>query len=273
VIIFQINRQTCTKCGLCVLDCPVGVVTQKKGDYPDAHRLAEKFCIKCGHCVAVCPTGSFSHREMAVESCQPIIKDLLPDPEQVSHLIRSRRSIRTYLNKAVPRELITRAIETGRYAPTGHNDQDVNWLVVDTPEEMPHLTAIGAEWLRNMIKNQPEMSAIFDFPKMVREYEAGRDKVFREAPAVVMTYAGKDSPMANIDCICAMSYFDLAAQNLGLGCCWCGFSLIAATEFLPMIEYLKIPENQRIYGCLLVGYPRYQYQRFPERKSPHIGWL
>lgn len=117
------------------------------------------------------------------------------------------------------------------------------------------------------------MSAIFDFPKMVREYEAGHDKVFRKAPAVLFVYAPEKNQMANIDCISALSYFDLIAQNLGLGCCWCGFALIAATTFTPMIEYLRIPDKQRVYGCLLVGNPRYKYQRFPERKYPDIAWL
>jgi nitroreductase/NAD-dependent dihydropyrimidine dehydrogenase PreA subunit len=270
--IFQINRETCTKCGLCSLDCPVGVIIQNKGEFPEPCGSVERKCLRCGHCVAVCPTGSLSHREMPIENCPRLNRKLIPDLEQVTHLIRSRRSIRTYLDKPVQREVITQAIEIGRYAPTGHNDQAVKWLVIDTPQGMESLTSIGAEWMRWMIKNQPKMSALFDFPKMVKDYEGGHDKFFREAPAVVMTYAVKDSPVVNIDCVSAMAYFDLAAQNLGLGCCWAGFALIAANTFPPMVEFLKIPQNDRIYGCLMVGYPRYKYQRLPERKYPNISW-
>jgi nitroreductase/NAD-dependent dihydropyrimidine dehydrogenase PreA subunit len=270
--IIQINRDTCSKCGLCVTECPTGIIMQKPEDYPVPHRVADMMCIRCGHCVAVCPTGSLSHQEMPVENCPPFKKELIPDLEQVTHLMRTRRSVRVYQNLPVSREVLQKGIEIARYSPTGHNDQSVNWLIVDSPQEMKRLVDLGADWTRWIIKNQPEMSALFNFPKMLRDYENGHDKFLREAPVVIMTYAAKDSPMAVIDCVSAMTYFDLAAQDLGLGCCWCGFALIAANTFPPMMEFFHLPDNQRIYGCLMAGYPRYGYQRLPERKKPGIVW-
>jgi nitroreductase/NAD-dependent dihydropyrimidine dehydrogenase PreA subunit len=269
--ILTINPETCTKCGLCITDCPVGIIGSKNGDYPETHRLSEKECLRCGHCVAICPNGSLSHREMPVENCPPIKKELIPSTEQVTQLIRSRRSVRSFQNKVVPREVISRAIEIARYAPTGHNDQDVEWIVINSPPEMKQLTTIGADWLNWMIKNQPQVSAMFNFPRMVREYENGHDKLFREAPVVIMTHA-QESPISYINCIVAMSYFDLAAQNLGLGCCWCGFALMAANGFSPMKEYLKIPDSHWLYGCLLVGYQLNKYQRLPDRKAAKVTW-
>jgi nitroreductase/Pyruvate/2-oxoacid:ferredoxin oxidoreductase delta subunit len=270
--IFEINEQTCTKCGLCAADCPVNVIMQNNGGYPEPHKIAEGACLRCGHCVAICPSGSFSHREMPVETCPPVQKELLPNQEQLKQLIRSRRSIRSYLDKPVPRELLTQAIEIGRYGPTGHNNQTVNWLVIDNPIEVKRITALGFDWMGWVITNQARLASYFGFPQMVKDYENGVDKFLRNAPVVVMTHARKENSVANIDCVSAMAYFDLAARNLDLGCCWAGFLQIAATSFPPMIEALNIPENNRIYGSMMVGYQRYKYYRLPERQPPRITW-
>jgi nitroreductase/NAD-dependent dihydropyrimidine dehydrogenase PreA subunit len=270
--LFEINRKTCTKCGLCSTDCPAGLILQREDNFPEPLEHFERECIRCRHCIAICPTGSLNHSEMMAKDCPSIKPGLQPSLEQVTQLIRARRSVRNYQNKPVPREVITKAIEIARYSPTGHNDQDVNWLIIDSPHQRLKMSALGAEWLRFMIKNQPKMSALFNFPNMVKEFESGHDKVFRDAPAIIMTYSRKDSPMSTINCTCAMAYFDLAAQALGLGCCWCGFGLLTATTFPPMMEYLQIPSDQRFFGCILVGFPKYKYQRLPERKYPSILW-
>ena len=196
----------------------------------------------------------------------------MPNLEQISELMKSRRSIRVYQDKAVSRDLINRTISIARYAPTGHNAQGINWLVVDSPQEMKRLRAVGAEWMGWLLQNQPRLASYFGFPQMIKDYESGHDRFLRNAPAVVITFARKDNPVTNIDCIGALSYFDLASRGLGLGCCWAGFLQMAATSYPPMIQTFNIPENQQIYGSLMVGYPLYSYRRIPQRNSANITW-
>lgn len=52
-----INKQTCVKCGLCVMKCPRKAITKEDGQIPlvDANE-----CIGCGVCQAACPVKAIS---------------------------------------------------------------------------------------------------------------------------------------------------------------------------------------------------------------------
>ncbi|MEJ2047357.1 MAG: nitroreductase family protein [Dehalococcoidia bacterium] len=102
----------------------------QKGEYPAPTADAEEICIRCGHCVAVCPTASLSHREMSIEKCPPIQKELHLSITQCEQFLRARRSIRTYKEQSVPKNELLKLIHLARFAPTGHNSQSVEWLPV-----------------------------------------------------------------------------------------------------------------------------------------------
>lgn len=266
--ILEINKETCTKCGACAFVCGGMIIIPKESDYPRQVPGTDEFCMRCGHCVAVCPTGSMTHKEMTPEACPPIDKKLEVSFKQVSQLIKSRRSIREFQGKAVPRKEIERIIEVARFAPTGHNMQDVQWLVIDSPEELRRLTAIGIDWFRSMAEgNTPwalQMQAI------LKMHDMGINIFLRDAPVVVVACAEKNNPIAATDCAIALSYFDLAAKAAGLGCCWNGYFYFAAQSFPSMIKAVALPEGFTPYGALMVGYPKYKYQRIPARKPARI---
>jgi hypothetical protein len=37
-----------------------------------------------------------------------------------------------------------------------------------------------------------------------------------------------------------------------------------------MVKALALPKGFKIYGALMVGYPKYKYQRIPARKAARI---
>jgi nitroreductase/NAD-dependent dihydropyrimidine dehydrogenase PreA subunit len=264
--LLEVNKQTCTKCGICAAVCRS--IYFKKGSYPRRLPGSDEACIRCGHCVAICPTGSIIHREMPLEECRPVDKELEISFKQCTHLIKSRRSIREFQDKAVPKVEIERVIDVARYAPTGHNSQGVRWLVVNDRSYMRELAATGADWLRFTMKNNAQMAAMF--PMMLQALDAGTDVFLQGAPALVVAYAEKNNPVAATDCAIALAYFDLAAKSAGLGCCWAGFFYFAASSFPPMIEALALPKGFTPYGALMVGHPKYKYQRIPARKTARI---
>ncbi len=145
--------------------------------------------MRCGHCVGVCPTGSIIHKEMPLEQCPPIDKKLEASFKQVYQLIKSRRSIREFQDKTVPRELISQIIDTARYAPTGHNAQDVQWLVIDNREELHKLTAIGVDWFRSMADSN--MPWAQEMQSILRMHNLGINIFLRDAPTLVVAFAEK----------------------------------------------------------------------------------
>jgi nitroreductase/Pyruvate/2-oxoacid:ferredoxin oxidoreductase delta subunit len=270
--IIQVNEETCTQCGICATVCPGGLIDFQAHEYPKPTASAELACIRYGHCVAVCQPGSLTHREMPVEQCPPLPDGLQITPEQCEHLLKSRRSIRVYQDKAVPRDVIVRLIEIARYAPTGHNVQNVEWLVIDNRNEMRRLEDIGLDWLHWTMENQPQMALALDMERILKHEEEAKNVFLRDAPVLIVAHAAKGSPMSLINCTIALTYLELAARGMGLGCCWAGFIYFMANSFTPMKEALALPEDNSACGCMMLGYPRYSYHRLPLRKQPCITW-
>jgi nitroreductase/NAD-dependent dihydropyrimidine dehydrogenase PreA subunit len=270
--LFEINQQTCNQDGICAAVCPAGIIDFQKSAYPKPIAGAEKVCIRCGHCVAVCPTGSLTHRDMVVEQCPPIQKAFHLTPEHCEHFLRSRRSIRAYKKKSVSRDHLVRLIDIARYAPSGHNAQCVEWLVLSNGDELRNLAGLIADWMRWMIGNMPEIALSMHMDRALKRWEDGKDIFLRDAPVVIVTHAREDNRTAPAACTIALTYFDLVAASMGLGCCWAGYFNAAATTFPPMMAALSLPEDHRCFGAMMVGYPKFDYHRLPLRKPPGVTW-
>ena len=270
--LFEVNTQTCNRDGICAAICPTSIIEMQKGEYPVPTAEAEELCIRCGHCVAVCPTASFSHRVMSMEKCPPIQKELHLSTAQCEQFLRARRSIRIYKEQSVPKDKLLKLIELARYAPTGHNSMSVEWLVLGNRDELKHLAGITVEWMRWMLDNMFEIASSLHMDRTIRRWEEGKDVILRDAPVVIVAHAAKDDLMAPTSSTIALSYLELAATSMGLGCCWAGYFHAAATTFPPMMEALPLPEGHQCMGSMMVGYPKLNYHRLPTRKPPKITW-
>jgi nitroreductase/NAD-dependent dihydropyrimidine dehydrogenase PreA subunit len=270
--IIQVNQDSCIKCGTCAANCPRRLIDFSPKEFPKQGILAESICTKCGHCVIVCPTGSLIHREMPVETCSPLKEELKISAEQCEYLLRGRRSIRVFKNQPVPRDVIVRLIEIARYAPTGHNRQDVEWSIIDDKEKLDSLEEIGLDWMRWMIKNQPPQASTFDMEVMLKQAEIEKSRLLRGAPVLIITHAPTDSPMGAASCTIALTFLDLIAKSQGLGCCWGGMISLSVNAFPPMRDALPVPEGQKAFGYMMLGYPKFTYRKLPFRKPPVITW-
>ncbi len=271
--LIHVNSDTCNRDGICVAECPMKILVLKdRESVPEPVRGAEALCIDCGHCVAVCPTGALSHRSMSPDQCPPVRKEWLLSPEQAEYFLRSRRSIRTYRKKPVDREILRRLISMAAYAPSGHNLQPVRWQVVYETDELRRLTGMVADWMRYLIKEQPDFAREMHMDMVVAGYELGMDVICRGAPHLVIAHAPASDLTAQASCTIALTYLELAALPLGLGACWAGFFHAAAGFWPPLQKALGLPEGHTCMGAMMVGYPKYTYHRLPLRKAPKITW-
>ncbi|MCL2336755.1 MAG: nitroreductase family protein [Firmicutes bacterium] len=269
-----INREECQKDGLCVAACPLGLIVLHKEDGFPAYitKGAAAACIACGHCMAVCPHGALSLTGMLAGDCPPVQKELLPTPEQVRHLLLSRRSIRAYQDRPADRAVLQEIINVAAYAPSGHNIQPVHWIVVEEREQVRQLSALVVDWMSELMREKPDMAKAMNLEQIVKAWTKGADRICRQAPHVVLAHGQGDNPMVQPACTIALTYLELAAYGFGLGACWAGYLGAAAAGYPPLRQHLQLPAAHKVFGAMLLGYPKVKYYRVPLRVSPRISW-
>lgn len=272
--LLEIDRNKCKKDAICTLECPMAIIKMADEDdgYPFLIPGAEEACLRCGHCVSVCPHGALRHTSIPMERCRPIQKDLVINKEQAVQFLRSRRSVRLYLDKPVEKETLQELMEIARYAPSAGNRQLVKWLVVTDKIKIHKLAELTVEWMRFILEKGPESARAPYFPVIVNAWDTGKDRVLRDAPVLVVAHAPKESLNGMVDLTLALSYLELAAPTLGLGTCWAGLLQGALLSRPEIKEVLGLPENHPHHYPMMLGYAKPKYYRLPERKPPKIVW-
>lgn len=266
----RIDRNICKRDGFCVRECPGAIIRMSADGIPEVTPGREEGCFDCGHCVAVCPYGALEHERIPSGSSPAIREELRISEEQALQFLRSRRSIRHFMNKPVEKERILKLIHGARYAPTAGNSQLVEWLVISDRTRLKEIARLTVDWLRELVKDPQVLATSPYLPAAVAAWDAGYDSVLRDAPVLVIATAPKEAINGMVDLTLALSYFDLLAPAMGLGTCWAGL-LQGALLHLPSLKrFAGIPERNPHHYPIMLGYPDAKYYRVPERKEPKV---
>jgi len=269
-----VDEKKCTCHGMCVKDCPMGILRlSSKSGLPVLRAGAAGNCIRCGHCVAICPTGALSLANAPLADCLPIDPANGPDSEQVGQLLRGRRAIRQYQNTPVPKKMLEQIIDTSRWAPSAKNINPLEWLVVDSAKGMEQLKWLVIDCMKEMLENTSNQRLEKLLGPIISEAQKGTDYVFWDAPALLIVYARRKIKTAPADAIIALTGCELMARALGLGCCWAGYFQMAAETYQPLQKVLNLPEDNTVLGGLITGYPAVIYQRSPPRPQAKVRWF
>lgn len=263
--IITVDQESCIKCGLCVEECPTGVL---KFESTGPVEINGNACNSCGHCVAICPKEAIDNEKspLAMQSKAGELPKL--NPEQAKNFLRSRRSIRSYKAKAVEREKLLQLVEVANLAPTASNSQGISYLIIDEKKTIEAMVEECVNWL----ENHPVFGKILSsVTKEYRDYNA--DGILRGAPSIVLSLADKGFGNARENSIFSLTYLELFAPSLGLGSCWAGIlELCARSEDSPIHKLLNISDKKIITGCVMVGYPKNTFKRFTERQPLSVSF-
>lgn len=141
-------------------------------------------------------------------------------------LAAQRYSVRKFEDRPVPQGAIEKILSAARVAPTAHNNQPQEIIVVQSAE--------GLALLRKCTECHYDAPLAF-----IISYD--KDRVWKRS------YDGKDS--GDVDASIVTSHMMLAAADLGLGSCWVMYFIPEAVR----VEF-ELPENLEPVAILLVGY-------------------
>ena len=272
-----VNKGNCIGCGLCVRDCLRNTIFMREGKA----EIDVSGCIKCGHCIAVCPQdavslGSIENMQWDSGGSGPK-RGNAPEAEAFLDFLKFRRSIRQYKKHEIEPEKIEAIIEAGRYSPTAGNRQKNRFIILKENIEQVRKAAI--ETLRHAAADESKdlgEREIYrkSWTRMYDDYAAGRrDRLFFNAPAVILIVSDERNNYAEIDGGIAASRMELQANALGLGVCYIGF-LNTAMEFDGRIkEMAGLKEDEKLAVAFVTGYADVEYQRPAPRKPANVRKL
>lgn len=260
---FAINTDRCIQCGVCADTCPMGVI--EMNDFPV---MEKKECIKCQQCLAVCPEAALSILGDNPDD-STLLEGNLPAPKEMATLIKGRRSVRQYKDKAVAPQTIRELMDVVWNAPTGVNTQSVQLTVM--------VDKASTDALRDELYNRIDEFVAAGKTSDVHEMEylkwalnerktKGKDIIFRGAPHFILASSPQNGPSPLEDTHIFLSYFELMAQSMGLGTCWNGMVKAAVDTVFPDIrKRLGVPEDHVIGYAMTFGTPDVEYYRTVER--------
>lgn len=257
---FKISEDKCIKCGLCVKECPMSII--EINNFPSIKEGKENNCIKCQHCLAVCPTAALSILGKDPNNSISCKGDY-PKHEEMTRLIKTRRSIRKYKNEDVDKNLLNEILETSLYAPTGHNKDSVLFSVIDNKECLNKFKEVA---YNAIIKHQEEGTVPEKFNYICKLAalwkKKGIDIIFREAPHMLISSAPNTISSPKEDAIIALSYFELLANSNEIGVLWNGMINWTLQFIAPELKtILGIPEDHTIGYILIFGKSATKYSR------------
>ncbi len=187
---------------------------------------------------------------------------------QVIETIRSRRSVRAYEAKPVPRDLVNAVIEAGNEAPSAMNSQPWRFVVVEDAAAKKKLLSAAmpkAKAITEKVKDvDPER-----YEAIKKRYAELPDPVYYSAPVVVFVIGSGN--YAAHSCPLACENMMLAAHALGLASCWVGFGAMV-TDDPEVRKLLELKDGDEIFGPILLGYPKAHPPR-PPKKDPNVKWV
>ncbi len=198
-------------------------------------------------------------------------------PDSIERIIKDRRSIRYYLDRPVPREVLESVLSLAAWAPSAHNRQPWRFAVVTTPEIRRELAqAMGA-------RLRADLTADGTPPEQIeRDVERSYQRI-SGAPVLILVCLSMvdmdhypDAQRASAEQTMAVQSVALAAQNLmlaahaeGLSTCW-----LCAPLFCPDVPVvtLHLPLDWQPQALITLGYPAVERQSTRHPLETRVIW-
>jgi len=144
--------------------------------------------------------------------------------------IRKRRTIRKYLHKTVPEQVLLKCVDAARLSPSGTNMQPLKYVIVND---------------QKLLKG---VFSTLSWAGYLPDYQPGEEEMPRAY--IVILLDKKISQTPNHDAGIAAMSISMVAYDAGLGSC-----ILGSVDREKLREILKVPEDIAIVLVVPLGYP------------------
>jgi len=144
--------------------------------------------------------------------------------------IRKRRTIRKYLHKTVPEQVLLKCVDAARLSPSGTNMQPLKYVIVND---------------QKLLKG---VFSTLSWAGYLPDYQPGEEEMPRAY--IVILLDKKISQTPNHDAGIAAMSISMVAYDAGLGSC-----ILGSVDREKLREILKVPEDIAIVLVVALGYP------------------
>lgn len=147
--------------------------------------------------------------------------------------ILTRRSVRAFTEKEIPREELEILVKCALYAPSARNLQTWKFTVLTKRKDIDDLIGVIGKTLNR---------EGYDMYKPV---------------ALIIPSNSAESPYGRDDNACALENIFLAAHSLGIGSVWINQlnGICGEPEVRKLLTSFEIPSDHIIFGMAALGYP------------------
>ena len=174
-------------------------------------------------------------------------------------LIKTRRSIRAFLDKPIPKDTMDEIMNAAVLSPSSHNCQAVHYVIVQNKEMIKELKEVCQKALGDGVWGE-------GYKKFAS------NAIFYDAPGVILLFAAKQKDhFTDINVGIASQSIMLYAHSAGLGTTYIG--LAEVLNFSPeTLKKLNIPDDLECMGGICIGYPDPEKcpKIDPKRDAPKI---
>ncbi|MCX5813663.1 MAG: nitroreductase family protein [Proteobacteria bacterium] len=209
-------------------------------------------------------------------------------------MLYTRRAIRNFQDKPVPKDLLEEIVRAISFAPPGFPPLKTRIIVVQDSnlikKAMPYMVEfydyfvrlMGNPLMRFFIKKEVGKQKFKTLKnhlmpllktKLPDIKSGGEDAFTRNAPAMILFLADSNDEDIKADIYITATYVFLAAHALGLGGSVMDIIPPAIEKKTELRKLFNIPDNCNVVASIIVGYPKYTYQRGIKRRLKSVEWL
>jgi nitroreductase len=159
--------------------------------------------------------------------------------------IVTRRSVRSFVKRSVPPDLIAEILDSASKAPSASNGRPWEFIIIKDQKMKDKIGYLGARSL---------------YERKKRKLKLAKEKfaMIAEAPVyIVIACDTKKSPIFWVhDGSAATENILLAAHSLGLGAVWLGAPVALTKHQNEIKKMLNLPRHVKLASIVALGYPK-----------------